>query len=841
LEIRLLDVLSRSSVKTVELSKLARQIGVGLAVASNVVTSLVSAEMVTAKGDDEKMRVTIAAKGEDYYQDLANLDEANSETCVLWLRRGLTLSRTKARSLFAAIEEWYATAPLNDMVAYLGGSEEPLEKAQEEVKSGLRLIQRSRRKPGKPVSDLYLRALGHLAASFAIEALKDMGGRPKRVLVDTNVLLDLLDRSKESRGSLNELAMVLTEAPETEFIIAYCTLKELMSVFQSIEYKCNMLDWRGVSAVEARIDEVLRELRDRDELVSAREIHNRLTMAHAGECSRDTEKETDPTRGFGPLVHEFFTSEAAPPTFRDYRDGKVLEILGVSPLGGKLCKWKPCVLDIGSGISALVDSALKKLKTIHEWKWRSDSKERHDVELVLYATEKNSSDLPYRYVVWTTHKRLPVLAEHIGADPEVVLFGPGLQADINCPGDVIRDYLLHAFLSAERRVPHEIGDLRRALRGIRSGQRRRSLSEVLVRVLSIVRAGTTPHDIEEGPSPGEIEWGPAEPIVASVPKEILSADSNLLHEIGWIDMSIDWALSPGGHSTPPLRIFWGGQGEERGASQWQICPHAVTHMDLPWALDELPALATKGDKRIFMDHPEAQRHLLSLATPRTSRAIFTAFTDLADETDARNRHDAGSDIPPFSGEQLAEFIRQRRIGVETFQSRIPSSLDLEGALLVIHTGWTCRFAPKGDDISSLFWEGMHPWLVHPWLDKPLVTYLAHRGISGIAIDAPMADCPIYVASRLAPQNPEIRKAAAITYEEEFNGVKLPPRQPAHVKFLGDFSILIEALDIPREVEQWYPDGSSHFETDVFTSGLHFHLLPDALMIKFLAKDPRRRN
>jgi len=271
--------------------------------------------------------------------------------------------------------------------------------------------------------------------------------------------------------------------------------------------------------------------------------------------------------------------------------------------------------------------------------------------------------------------------------------------------------------------------------------------------------------------------------------------------------------------------------------QWHLSPHTVTHVDLPWALDELPLLSAT-EARANWPSQEAQEYIGELLRPRPLNTVFVRLTDCVKHMRSAGSPAGSESLAELSEEEFVALIAKLRVTRDLLADRIPDSSDIAGALVVLHTGWASTFCPKGDDLSSLVWEGTHPWLVHPWLDPEAVVYLLGRGVAGVAIDAPMPDCPMYIVANIVPQRPEMRRVARIIFETGFDGMRLPRRQPAHEKLLCNFKMLAESLDIPTSVEGWYPADSSHFHTKCFVCGFHLHVLPDAAPIKLLAQDPR---
>jgi kynurenine formamidase len=363
-----------------------------------------------------------------------------------------------------------------------------------------------------------------------------------------------------------------------------------------------------------------------------------------------------------------------------------------------------------------------------------------------------------------------------------------------------------------------------------------SLAELLIRVFSRLDRGPGHERITGDLDLDESEPKQDSPPGACVPSEMLEGEQTDLEEKGWVDLTIDWDASPGGTVVFPMRVFWLGDktGGDRHSMLWHMSPHTVTHFDLPWALDILPEFA-EGDPRSYSDSEEAQAYRASLLAARTMPAVFLNLTDLAQHLRLTPKA-----MAKLSSDDLVNLIGRLRITLPELSKRVPDSLNLEGVLLVLHTGWVSTFMPRDEDLSSPFWTAAHPWTIHPWLEYAAIKSLIQRGVGGIAIDAMMADCPMYNSANIYPRRRAIAEAAKRFFPDspdESKPGELPMRQPVHVSILSQFRILAESLAIPRSVEGWYPKDKSYFETDLFVCGLQTPFLVDAAPVTILARKP----
>lgn len=260
----------------------------------------------------------------------------------------------------------------------------------------------------------------------------------------------------------------------------------------------------------------------------------------------------------------------------------------------------------------------------------------------------------------------------------------------------------------------------------------------------------------------------------------------------WKSCNLDWSMATGGHGVEPLvfsrsRYAMYQEKGEYGPVAWRISPHCVTHMDLPWALDE-EALRQLDVKPIYSrSNEQGISHYRWLTSARVHKAIQIEVPELL----ARMKACA---LDTASGEQLAELVWQLRIGLDCV-TRIPREA-LHGLLLIVKTGWATEFQGGGaDSLAAWEWEGHHPWLLHPWLTEAAIKYLVESGVSGIAIDAPMVDCPLCLARSALVRNRSLR-AAYKSFLAAHGDSDL--KQHGHLAILNSGRMMIECLQFPKQ-------------------------------------------
>ena len=171
--------------------------------------------------------------------------------------------------------------------------------------------------------------------------------------------------------------------------------------------------------------------------------------------------------------------------------------------------------------------------------------------------------------------------------------------------------------------------------------------------------------------------------------------------------------------------------------------HSVTHFDLPWAL---PPVSTHT-MIPSLDKPKAATLL---------RAYMEPFWEEAVVLDFRNRvklveklEDKRSGLLKWNKpepDHILSVLEKLKISLEDIKRAVGGNLDkLRGKLVLIWTGWIPRFVPRDLYCDHPFYEGMHPFLVHPFLSTNAARSLVDRdcvGVAGVCSDTSNLEFPL---------------------------------------------------------------------------------------------------
>ena len=845
LELRILDFMrNRPGMDPVGLHTLASDLGISPVHVDGAIARLSSRLFVIVADRQSSPRVQITSNGRKYVENVHRAEYTNAQTCAAAIADALQVPADQSAAVLKELDAYLAAQQPTAILAFLNADESTVTTLPVNIRSLAKVLTQTRGRAQSGMPPLLVRTLGHLVVAYAVETwnrLTKARPKPLCVYVDTNVLLSLIRRSDRTNVARDTIAAVNREAPVTKFMITEATWAELLGHLDAVEERCNALQMRGTVLRDRRLGKFFREMKaDGTTTMAPADYQQRLLKALLVDNSEPLTKED--AESLTPLGEEYFVRADSTPTFRDFRDSKLAELIGLTSLGASEVRWRPDFVDTSQTLNEdVIGEALTRLASGQGgWVLRKKAVEYHDVQLVLFAHRQNELDGDTHHVVWTHHAKLARLCEILGIDASFVLYGPGLRAYTSFGGtETIRDYLRKAFLSGEKDSGLNLLDLQRAIDNIRAHTAEHSASQIVPTLLRVLRAGVQ-SDVPEASDIWQGEPNVSERYQISAPEGLRVTEPSDLDKLGWISMTMDWGLSPGGHGIAPLGVMWEGDIHQWNSRSmhWSMSPHTVTHIDLPWALEQ--HLAEFGqDPRAFRDTVEAQRFFNRTVEPRSLRAVFIDFTQMQSHLGLRDSRGLLRDMFDWTPNRLVEVTMASRIDRAALVARIPETVDLNDRLVVIHTGWASTFSNLQTDLSSLLWEGAHPWLVHPWLDGSAAAYLTTRGSLGLAIDAPMADNPMCIADHVSPSRTAISEACAILFGNGPTGKGLPRKQETHIEFLTKFRLLVESLCIPETVMQWYGASGHCVETEVFMTTLHFHLLPDAAPIVFMARDPIR--
>lgn len=832
IDLRILEhLVSRGGREEVVLTDaMSDQLGIPREETHRQVVRLADRGLVNAKGDE--LRAT--SNGVKYWRELEHARNANRQGCCDYIAGKLKCSPQVAQRGLDSLETWFRACRPATILAVLAKAEYVIDKVPASTQPVIRAVWEV---PKKELADnpIFCLGVGYVAANFVLQTRAE--GEVRAIVLDTNTILALVSRRSTMRDlSLNTILGVLDHTPSVKIVITRRTLTELGGVFDAIERRCHAWEVRSRFGTERKIMTHMEQMRakglsSREEVTEA--IHRRISQET--EVSRS--EVMNAIELLTPLGTEYYTRHDAPPTFRDFKTEKLAEVIGTHRLHGlpENVRWAPEIIDTDEIIarSECEDASAKIRSECEKSKWdlRKELVEEHDIHLLLFA-DKWREKAGGRAIVWTHHKLLPVLATIIGVAEKTVVVGPLLMGLSSFEPDLLHRYILDMFL---RTSPgrEEIQGIADVLERLKAEGNLPSVETLVERLLA---------GLSDQPAPARQEesWDSSLPAIDSdvrceCPDEFTIPQQESDDLAGWLDISVDWGDSPGGHGVLPLKIFWGEGNEENSggrAMQWQISPHAVTHVDLPWAID--PTRLKERPKRFTdLQTHEAQQIISRIAAPHVVDATFIDLTDFAENAGLMEDGKPTTLLFSKSEDELLGLVKRLRIDADTILART-SGVNLSDKLVVLHTGWAALFMPRGDDLRSSCWEGRHAWLMHPWLDEMAVSTLCDRRIAGIAIDAPMADCPMYVAHNLSLHDPQVVAVAKRIIGSQY----VPDVQPAHSRVLGSSLLMMESLFIPTEVRRWYEQPRSSLATRVFMMGLHLHLIPDAIPVKLLLRMPR---
>ena len=827
------------------IAELSKDMGISEKQLMDFINNLLSAQMVDINDGAKNLDIVLLPNGKSFYDNLIVAERESTLECVKQIKTLFSCEDEKAQGILHEFDSFLKQKSSKELVSLITNDNESVEVQDEKLQKIISEVQEK-----KTQSPIYLRTLSYLISSYGLEILYKNKVKGKlRVIIDTNVLLRLVTGKKLPDAYKEMLSSLLKdkENSEIEFLIADVTLKEFSNVLRWHEHNFNAFTLGSILGLDQQVQRVLEIVKRRKGIdTKSGEIRNFLKLLekeHADESANESRSIKQYINQMGSLGVDFFLDESSPTTFRDYCAIKMQQVLGSYPLHDIEHEWKPHFFQTGINPSK-VRKVLSVLRN-KGWKERRRLIEEHDIELVLYADKMNRNTEVDKYVIWTNHSQLSNLANLIGVSRHVVTFGPKLDVSINISPDLIKKHLHCLFLHKNQMELEQeaLKDLHHALKRGGEAIETPSFYDIMSRLWNLlVGYRQTNKFTEEDESKEEDDEYSVE-FTGEIPLSFVQIedDEGLLEKAGWIDLSMEWGKSPDGSGATPLQVYWRERNRpwKNKTMMWHISPHTITHMDLPWALDELPLHVHQKDERVHRHTKKAQDYLAALASPQLMRAVFVKFTDLGGLVQKR-LGDTNTNIEnlfKLSGTELADLVMALRINPKTLLvERIPNSIDLKDTLLILHTGWAQRFIEKKEELCSSFWQAGHPWLLHPWLDEEAVLGLIHQGIKGIAIDAPMSDCPLYIAKYSPQKRSNLAEAVKIVTERgKSQGFDLEKKQPVHIETLSRFKILVESLDIPHFVENWYPHKQQCFETKILLTSLNYYLLPDALPVKILVK------
>jgi kynurenine formamidase len=188
-----------------------------------------------------------------------------------------------------------------------------------------------------------------------------------------------------------------------------------------------------------------------------------------------------------------------------------------------------------------------------------------------------------------------------------------------------------------------------------------------------------------------------------------------------------------------------------------------------------------------------------------------ALTSLLERGPGSNWFFYSPEPPVRFADQVGQAVRELAIQREDIEDAMGHEMAfIEGKVLILNTGWAARFLTTHEDLADRQNELCHAWLVHPWLSQKTAEAIADSGAIGVAIDAPMVDCPLYVSHGDLAQKVQ-DSVFSIEYDRDESGTGImmePNDQPMHSRGLPRGMLLFEHLMIRQaDADRLYDDRS----------------------------------
>jgi len=530
---------------------------------------------------------------------------------------------------------------------------------------------------------------------------------------------------------------------------------------------------------------------------------------------------------------------------------------------------------------------------------KSKAASNHDALLLTLAAELQQSSPDAHWIIWTSDcaliqferniLRLATKANRLVRDSRM------MRALWPCPPgpEEIRDEVMESLASwavATDRAEERLGAAQ-ALRTAEWGTYSEAM-DLIARalgdpygVLSIMREDAIEHELEglpaeqeqtpavrprdettaaaeargEVPKPG---WPTAVDATSSPSPRSLPDSNARLNQLAllsgegrYLELSGDLSAYIAAHGPLPLTVgdrVQLCQGSELRSryTEFQIGVHSVAHMDLPWAISDVPTGCPVPDLRKSADSADGKALQHRLLRPQERPAVVvdlrykaTALYGMVEEMSAGS----GEWVLSRHGRaNIGKVLRSLWVSAPELQQRVFASLgtySLTDSWVVLHTGWPELFGPVWPDVSTPGFECWHAWTLHPYIDDRSAEWLANLGVHGVAIDAAMVDCPAYmlprsvgIAGDLAPARMFLRQ----NENSDERDPKLPAYQPGHMRLLLAGHVMLESITIPsallaEEVPSYEKEGV--LVTRLFTAGLGMPQMTDAALVKAFLRLP----
>jgi len=292
-------------------------------------------------------------------------------------------------------------------------------------------------------------------------------------------------------------------------------------------------------------------------------------------------------------------------------------------------------------------------------------------------------------------------------------------------------------------------------------------------------------------------------------------------------------------------------------------PQSITHIDLPWHVkvaydydDIIPSypsklaneyiddkfLKTPGNlckmECIIIDVTEIKsnftkrlmkldKNISGISVPKNF--IFIGNDKKLAEEDGIAIRNKGTDylFDPFGDvEVIKEALDLLKIDDNILLKTGLKRDDFNDKFVLFKTGWigSKGFVPEIKNIRNPIWEGLHPYLLHPYLDKSAIDFLGIKNLKGIGYDSIEMENPIsyFVNGVTLPSIYNLR--SEMIRNERYKPFEI------HKEFLGNSKILLENIDLTQiDITGLYQSGI------LYILPLPSHQFADALPCKAFLK------
>ena len=235
--------------------------------------------------------------------------------------------------------------------------------------------------------------------------------------------------------------------------------------------------------------------------------------------------------------------------------------------------------------------------------------------------------------------------------------------------------------------------------------------------------------------------------------------------------------------------------------------HSTTHIEFPWTF--------RTENIVESDYPEGECPFPPLADPsaeeilkdyhrtKVFRALIIDFSERNTiiENALSNHGIAELDgipqllSPDMPSKEYDTLLEELCISFDSIAAKLPTTRLLSGTFLAIYTGWE-RWRPSFKNIDHPFFEAVHPFLLHPYLDETSIQRLLNAGIEGLGTDTYGSECPLYyIDEYIALPAVKTSHARALSDGKVGRTIAFPPLPPVHYNILRKYKILIEMLYI----------------------------------------------